>query len=262
MTSRTSVELHFSKSSALYEQEARLQRLIAERLVADIASRISPQTILDAGCGTGFLTEQLIRLFPGSAMTAIDLAAPMLETLRMKLGARSVRLIQGDAAAFDYGERYDLIVSSSAMQWMVPLERSVRHLAHHLRPGGVLLFSLMLQGTFSELHELRRKLFPAKQPRAALPSSSGVEEAVTAGGLVLETAGKDEFCQSFDSASSFFRQIKGQGFTGGPLSLGEKPLTRGELALLITELEQAMRGEGGITARYVVGFYRAVKPEG
>jgi 2-polyprenyl-3-methyl-5-hydroxy-6-metoxy-1,4-benzoquinol methylase len=64
-----------------------LQRRLIDRfhhlLMAKIGE-LAPVTFLDAGCGEGFVTEILIRQFPGLEVTGFDFNAPSVELARAK----------------------------------------------------------------------------------------------------------------------------------------------------------------------------------
>ena len=103
--------------------------------------------ILDAGCGPGFLTRDL--LDKGAAeLAAFDISPAMIEVARERVGARA-RLFVADMAQplpWPANGHFDLVVSSLAIDyvrdWSVPLSEFRRV----LKPGGrlaVLEFSHM-----------------------------------------------------------------------------------------------------------------------
>jgi 2-polyprenyl-3-methyl-5-hydroxy-6-metoxy-1,4-benzoquinol methylase len=64
-----------------------VQRRLIDRfhhvLMAKIGE-LAPASFLDAGCGEGFVTEILIRQFPGTVVTGFDFNAPSVELARAK----------------------------------------------------------------------------------------------------------------------------------------------------------------------------------
>ena len=93
------VEWLFRVWSSFYDHPL-LQRLFYGRvhqlLLAEI-SHVSPEAILDAGCGTGQLLRELGRRFPATRFIGIDLSAAMLAKARNKTypGDHPVELIEG-----------------------------------------------------------------------------------------------------------------------------------------------------------------------
>ncbi len=75
--------------------------------------------VLEVGCGTGQLTEQLA-LF-GFDLTAIDIGPSMIAGARRRIGDREVSLLN---VAFEDFERpgvsFDMVVSATAFQWVDP----------------------------------------------------------------------------------------------------------------------------------------------
>jgi SAM-dependent methyltransferase len=69
-------------------------------------SRLLPKdgTVIDLGCGSGRLLEQLARGRPDARVIGLDLSEPMLETGRQRLareGLDNVELRRGDVTTFD-----------------------------------------------------------------------------------------------------------------------------------------------------------------
>ena len=99
-------------------------------------------TVLDAGCGPGFLAAYLAG--KGAAVTGFDISPRMVELARKRAGG-AVRLFVADMA----GEipelvsgGFDIVASSLAIDyvrdWTVPLNTFYRA----LKPGGRLVFSV------------------------------------------------------------------------------------------------------------------------
>jgi ubiquinone/menaquinone biosynthesis C-methylase UbiE len=90
--------------------------------------------ILEIGCGTGQLTEQLAG--HGFRLTAIDIGPSMVAAARRRLAKADVSFHVTsfeDLPAPD--ESFDLIISSSAFHWIDP-EIAFSKSARLLRPGG------------------------------------------------------------------------------------------------------------------------------
>ena len=63
--------------------------------IVDILKTAAPRTVLDLGCGTGALLEQVIKMDSIDAAYGLDLSDKMLEQARGKL--TGVTLVQGDS---------------------------------------------------------------------------------------------------------------------------------------------------------------------
>ena len=98
--------------------------------------RVHPgERVLDIGCGTGLLLEQLRRETPQAAYAGVDLCPAMLSKAVHRSGPSL--LIVGDAAQLPFADRtFDLVVSTSSFHfWPNPLA-GLREIARVLRPGG------------------------------------------------------------------------------------------------------------------------------
>ncbi|MCK9431674.1 MAG: class I SAM-dependent methyltransferase [Candidatus Omnitrophica bacterium] len=95
---------------------------------------------LDLGCGTGNLAEALIKAYPGSSVTCLDMAENMIRMARAKLGKkRGVSFWQGDIRKFDYSGRYDAILASMVLHHIEKKEKTAfyRRLRNTLSRNGV-----------------------------------------------------------------------------------------------------------------------------
>jgi trans-aconitate 2-methyltransferase len=108
---------------------------------ADVLARLDgippDATVLDVGCGTGRVTEQLFALVPRGRVLAIDASADMVALARERLGDRAEVWCQ-DALELAVPRPVDVIVSTAALHWVPDHDRMWPQLAHALRPGGTL----------------------------------------------------------------------------------------------------------------------------
>jgi ubiquinone/menaquinone biosynthesis C-methylase UbiE len=104
---------------------------------------ISPEVVLDLGCGTGQLTRRLAARFPAATVVGVDLSAGMLlEARRADGGGRSPRYVRGDALALPVRtESVDVAVCTESLHWYPDQQRVLTDLARILRPGGRLVIA-------------------------------------------------------------------------------------------------------------------------
>ncbi|MDP3334934.1 MAG: malonyl-ACP O-methyltransferase BioC [Methylococcaceae bacterium] len=143
----------FAAASSTYDGAAELQRRVGRALVADLNAEMLTGTVLDLGCGTGFLTGELLALTPQESVIAVDIAFGMLEATRSKLAAHNnVRYICADAEQLPIAaSTVDVVVSNLALQWCRNLTAVFAELKRTLKPGGQLVFSTFGPHTLQEL---------------------------------------------------------------------------------------------------------------
>jgi trans-aconitate 2-methyltransferase len=105
----------------------------------DLVSRIrldSPREIVDVGCGPGNSTQALRRRWPASDILGLDYSEAMIAKAR--LDYPQGRWMVADAAKFDARDKFDLVFSNAALQWIPRHEELLPRLAGGVRKGGAL----------------------------------------------------------------------------------------------------------------------------
>ena len=230
-----------------YDHNARVQHKVALGLAQTIAGLALPAgtAALELGCGTGFLTAELVRRRLASRLVVTDLAPVMVERCRARVGevpGLTFRALDGE-----HGERpgeapFGLIAASLTFQWFDDLPAALARLGSWLVPGGVLAFTTLAAGTFAEWRAAHEGLglasgtpaFPTGGELAGM-APAGTEIAVSLGRLV-EPQG---------SARAFLHGVKAIG--AGTASPGHQPLPPGALRQVMAAFEAA-----GAVATYQV----------
>lgn len=96
------------------------------------------ETVLDAGCGSGRVTEKLLARLPRGRVIAVDGAPSMVAEARALLGDRAA-VLQSDLLELELDEPVDAIFSSAVFHWIADHERLFARLFSALRPGGRLV---------------------------------------------------------------------------------------------------------------------------
>ena len=111
---------------------------------------MKPKTVLEVGCGTGLLSQQLINLFPSVALLITDAAPAMLRQCQKNLLSEGVRFACMDGEHLALANPYDLIVSSMTLHWFMDLQRSCIDITQQLNRGGHFYFSILGENSFKE----------------------------------------------------------------------------------------------------------------
>jgi trans-aconitate 2-methyltransferase len=99
------------------------------------------ERVLDAGCGSGRLTEELLRKMPSGEVVALDFSPKMLEQAQQRLAkfSRQVEFVHANLEQFELADKVDGIFSNAALHWVPDHVAMFRSLHQALRPGGWLV---------------------------------------------------------------------------------------------------------------------------
>jgi trans-aconitate 2-methyltransferase len=94
------------------------------------------ETVLDAGCGSGRVTELLLERLPRGRVIAVDGSAAMVEQARERLDPARTTLIHSDLLDLDLRAEADAVFSNAVFHWIKDHRRLFELLYAALRPGG------------------------------------------------------------------------------------------------------------------------------
>jgi len=134
----TSTEKSIWASGGAYEPYVgRWSRLVAREFVEWLA--IPPAALwLDVGCGTGALTETILRRANPTQVDGVDPSEGYLALAQEQVRDPRVRFEIGDACHLPVDSaRYDAVVSALVLNFIPDLPTAMAEMARAVRPGGI-----------------------------------------------------------------------------------------------------------------------------
>ncbi len=122
------------------------------------------ESVLDAGCGSGRVTQALIERLPRGRVIAVDGSPSMIDAARKRLGAQAdLRVV--DLLELELDEPLDAVLSTATFHWIADHERLYRRLHAALRPGGQLVAQCGGEGNVERVHRTA-EVVAAQEPFA------------------------------------------------------------------------------------------------
>lgn len=111
------------------------QHAFVAKFGKDLIELLSPkegENILDLGCGTGELADQLCH--DGIQVTAVDRSQNMIQQAQKKFP--NVNFIVQDALKLDYINEFDAVFSNAVLHWIKPPKEVLLRIYRSLKQGG------------------------------------------------------------------------------------------------------------------------------
>ncbi|MCM8595321.1 malonyl-ACP O-methyltransferase BioC [Accumulibacter sp.] len=163
MIDQRQLRRNFARAASSYDEAAVLQREIGRRMLERLDYvRLTPQRVLDLGCGTGASINALHERYPKAALIGVDLSESMLRVGQAQgsrlrwllpfLGGGKTPLIVADATALPLSARsFGLVWSNLMLHWLDDPLRAFREMHRLLEVEGLLMFSTFGPDTLKEL---------------------------------------------------------------------------------------------------------------
>jgi SAM-dependent methyltransferase len=129
-------------------------------IVSTIRRRFGePRSILEVGCGTGYVLSALAQAFPGSKITGADPSSPGISVARRRVPEAT--FLVADAQELRFDEPFDMVGSFDVLEHIADDGTAIQAIARTVRRGGGLIVTVpqhpWLWSSFDELsgHERR-----------------------------------------------------------------------------------------------------------
>ncbi|HVG74681.1 MAG TPA: methyltransferase domain-containing protein [Thermoleophilaceae bacterium] len=123
------------------------------------------EIVLDAGCGSGNVTQLLLDRLPRGHVVAVDSSESMVEHARQALDPDRTIVFQADLAELELDEPVDAAFSNAVFHWIPDHDALFGRLHAALTPGGPLVAQCGGEGNVARLHAAGREV-AAREPYA------------------------------------------------------------------------------------------------
>lgn len=112
------------------------------QLILDLLKPKQGEIILDAGCGTGVFTLDILSM--GSRVVGLDIAFPMLIQAGKKLKGYPFRMVLADMLNLPFSENsFDKVVSVTALEFIKDAKGAVEELFRVTKRGGCIVVATL-----------------------------------------------------------------------------------------------------------------------
>lgn len=233
----------FGAAASYYDKHAEVQRQVADRLIASLEpwrDIIPSGPIIELGCGTGFVTKGLAKLYPKQEIQVTDLSKEMVDYCRLKFADHeNLSFRVQDAENPQYEEpHYSMTICGFSAQWFKDPAQTLAQWLEATKPGGLLLASFPGNESFPQWREKCEELglpFTGNQ----LPDVEEMVIKMSVGPAQVDYY-EDTITQSYESSRDFFQDLKK---LGAATQRTGRSLTPKELSLLIDHWDSSTDGK-------------------
>ena len=142
-----------AEEAASYANRSGLQQEMGTKLMKMTTIK-EGSTVLDLGCGTGYLTKVLSeKVGPEGKVVAIDPDGERLKIAKQKYSATNIEYIQADDQTFP-SMMYDLVFANQVIHWIPDQRATLKRVYDNLSTGGEFAFTTDIDDGSREPREL------------------------------------------------------------------------------------------------------------
>ena len=260
----------FGRAAETYDAAAILQKQVREEMLSRLdLVKLNPQTILDAGCGTGLASHALQKRFAKSQVISLDFALPMLQKTRSTnpnngligqvknlLGVAKQNLLCADIESLPLANAsVGLVWSNLAIQWCNDLDAALQEFHRVLQPESLLMFSTFGPDTLKELR-VATSAHNGTTSVSRFLDMHDIGDAMVRAGFSAPVLDVERFTLTYDDVKSVMRDLKSIGAHNATDGRARGLLGRGFLQNLEANYEQ-FRVDGKLPATFEVVYGHA-----
>jgi trans-aconitate 2-methyltransferase len=151
--------------AATYDRVSAPQVAWSEAILDRLELR-GDELVLDAGCGSGRVTQLLLDRLPEGRVVALDSDPDMVRATRERFaGDARVEVVQQSLTELHLREPVDAVFSGATFHWVLDHDELFARLGRATKPGGRISAQCGGAGNIARVKGIADRLYPAEPPR-------------------------------------------------------------------------------------------------
>ena len=175
---------------------------------SDVLARLpleGDETVIDAGCGTGRVTEKLAARLPRGRVIAVDGSAEMVKLAAARLPGAT--LIHSDLLELTLPEPVDAVFSTATFHWILDHEALFTRLRSLLRHGGRLVAQCGGEGNIATIRAAIERVRPGMPDPWNFASPEQTEARLRAAGFARARCWREVIPVHPEDPDEYFRTL-------------------------------------------------------
>ena len=214
----------FDRHAKTYDKYSSLQDKISDNLFKKLnLMTVRPNLILDLGCGTGRNGILSKDKYKKTRLINYDFSINMLQEAKKKqynhfnnvLDVNKSDFVCGDIEDLSFFKNtFDIIWSTSSLQWVNNLSDTFKKIHEILKPGGFFIFSTFGPNTLIELKNITKKISTYQKTNDFIHPMN-IDEMLAKQNFINPLINSEEFSLRYKDINKLFSDLKNIGATSG-----------------------------------------------
>jgi len=267
MINKSLKRMIFDRAAKTYDQYAVLQHQIIDNLIDRLQFvKFDPKLIIDLGSGTSRAGQLLQRKYKKTKIINLDFSEKMLLQGQAKnknflqwVRRKDDMYICSDFEQLPFAKNsFDMVWSSSSIQWASNIEQLLKGVLNVLKPGGLFILSTFGPETLLELNQISKQIFN-KSTTSHFIDMHELGDLLLNLGFQNPVLDRENFVMTYQHPSDLFKDLKKIGATSGNMDEYKGMKGRGYLEKIIHEYSNYKK-DNLYPASYEVIYAHAWKP--
>ncbi|KZZ59359.1 hypothetical protein A3762_05180 [Oleiphilus sp. HI0125] len=268
VASKSELANSFGKAAQNYDASAYLQKMVGNQLIEHtLACDVSfPQGLGgDLGCGTGYFSSDVKTKFQLAEMLLLDISESMARYAFSRWSEEALVDEPTSTRAFYplvldaenialQSEVLDFCFSSLALQWVNDLKTALKQAHAALKPGGVISYSTLVDGTLDELKTSWSRVDDATHVNEFMTYRACLNAALELGYEVLVDE-QSPIVVEYQRPMDLMKDLKAIGAHNISRGRSKGLAGKGKLKRVLQAYEDFRHPEGHYPATYQVAYF-------
>jgi malonyl-CoA O-methyltransferase len=267
MINKSLKRMIFDRAATTYDEYAVLQHQIIDNLIDRLQFvKFDPKLIIDLGSGTSRAGQLLQSKYKKTKIINLDFSEKMLLQGQAKnknflqwVRRKEDMFICSDFEQLPFAKNsFDMVWSSSSIQWASDIEQLLKEVLKALKPGGLFIMSTFGPETLFELNQISKQIFN-KSTTSHFIDMHELGDLLLNLGFQNPVLDRENFVMTYQHPSDLFKDLKKIGATNGNMDDFKGMKGRGYLEKIIHEYSNYKK-DNLYPASYEVIYAHAWKP--